>query len=69
MVDRHPLQHPPGVEVHFPVANVASVLLSRMAGEDSVVSAYTAVSHSSSVASRSMSLEWGSVSPGSLLAL
>lgn len=32
MVDGHPLQHPPGVEVHFPVANVALMLLLRTAG-------------------------------------
>lgn len=69
MLDRYPLQHPPGMEVHFPVANVALMLLSRTAGEDSVVSAYTAISHSSSFASLSTSLEWGSVSPESLLTL
>lgn len=69
MVARHPLQHPAGVEVPFPVANVALMLPSRTAAEDSMVITYTAISHSSSVASPSMSLERGPVSPESLLTL
>lgn len=69
MVNRHPLQHSLGVEIHFPVANVALMLSSRKAGEDLVVIAYAAVNHSSSVSSPSMNLQQDLVSLESLLAL